>query len=322
MKLISFGLLPLILAAHAAPLTLEAKIALGEVSGRIDHLAFDPTRARLYVAELGNNSIGIVDVKARRVLRTVPGFDEPQGVGYEPTTDTLYVANGGDGSVRVFSGADFASLGKIALGKDADNVRIDPAAHRVYVGHGDGALAVIDPATRKRIADIPLQGHPESFQLDPAADRIFVNIPDAGQIAVVSRQSKHAMTNWPTGSLRANYPLTLDAENGRVISVFRHPAHLQAYEMNTGRALNGGDVCGDSDDVFVDAERHRVYVICGQGVVETFDSSSGAYKRIGEFTTSAGSRTGLFVADLDRLFVAIRAAHGEPAAIWVLRPTP
>jgi hypothetical protein len=122
--------------------------------------------------------------------------------------------------------------------------------------------------------------------------------------------------------LRANYPLALDAEQARVISVFRHPAHLHAYEMNTGRALNGGDVCGDSDDVFVDAERHRVYVICGQGVVETFDSSSGAYKRIGEFTTSAGSRTGLFVADLDRLFVAIRAAHGEPAAIWVLRPTP
>jgi hypothetical protein len=73
--------------------------------------------------------------------------------------------------------------------------------------------------------------------------------------------------------------------------------------------------------VFVDAKRHRVYVICGQGVVDTLDSSSGAYSRIGRFDTSGGSRTGLFVPDLDRLFVAIRAAHGEAAAVWVLRPT-
>ena len=62
-------------ATDAAPLTLEAKIPLGDVSGRIDHLAFDPTRKRLYVAELGSNSIGIVDLQAQRVMRTVPGFD-------------------------------------------------------------------------------------------------------------------------------------------------------------------------------------------------------------------------------------------------------
>lgn len=308
-------------AADAAPLTLEAKISLGEVAGRIDHLAFDPTRERLYVAELGNNSIGIVDLKARRVIRTVAGFDEPQGIAYEPTTDTLYVANGGDGSVRLFNGADFAPRGTIALGKDADNVRVDREARRVYVGYGDGALAVIDPATRKRIADIPLKGHPESFQLDPAGDRIFVNVPDAGHIAVVSRESKRSVTMWPTGSLRANYPLAIDTEQGRVISAFRHPAHLQTYDI-TGHALNGTDVCSDSDDVFVDKKRRRVYVICGQGVVDTLDSSSGSYMRIGRFTTSGGSRTGLFVPELDGLFVAIRGTRDNAAAIWILRPIP
>ena len=226
-------------AADANPLAVDAKIPLGDVSGRIDHLAFDPTRERLYVAELGNNSVGVVDLKARRVLRTVAGFEEPQGIGYEPSTDTIYVANGGDGSVRLFSGADFAALGNIPLGKDADNVRIDRAAKRVYIGYGDGALAVIDPATRKRIGDIPLKGHPESFQLDPTGDSIFVNVPDAGHIAIVSRDGKQQVAMWPTGSLRANYPLALDMDKGRAISVFRHPAQLQSYDIRSGRALNG-----------------------------------------------------------------------------------
>ena len=309
-------------AADAPPLTLEAKIPLGDVSGRIDHLAFDPTRERLYVAELGNDSIGIVDLKARRVIRTVSGFDEPQGIGYAPGTDAVYVANGGDGSVRIFSGADFTLLGTIPLRKDSDNVRIDRAAKRVYVGYGDGALSVIDPVARKAIGDIPLKGHPESFQLDPAGESIFVNVPDAGHIAVISREKQQQVATWPTGDVHANYPLALDGEKSRVVAVFRRPPRLQTYDMRTGRALSAAEICTDSDDVFVDSKRQRIYVICGQGYVDALDSSSDAFARVGRLTTSDGSRTGLFVPDLDRLFVAIRAAHGETAAIWVARPTP
>jgi hypothetical protein len=77
---------------HAAePLALEAKIALGNVAGRIDHLAIDLPRQRLFVAELGNNSVGIVDLKQRKLVRTISGQKQPQGVGYHQPTDTLYL---------------------------------------------------------------------------------------------------------------------------------------------------------------------------------------------------------------------------------------
>ena len=124
--------------AAGASLTVDVKIPLGDIAGRIDHLAYDSARQRLYVAELGNDSVGIVDLKQRRLVRTVPGFEEPQGIAYEASTDTVYVANGGDGSLRLFRGADFSAIGTIDLGADADNVRVDPKAQRVYVGHGDG----------------------------------------------------------------------------------------------------------------------------------------------------------------------------------------
>ena len=44
------------------PLQLEAKIPLGDVRGRIDHMAVDLKRQRLFVAELGNDSVGVVDL--------------------------------------------------------------------------------------------------------------------------------------------------------------------------------------------------------------------------------------------------------------------
>jgi len=82
------------------PLILEAKIPLGQVSGRIDHLGIDLKRQRLLVAELGNNSLGIVGLAAGKVLHQIANLSEPQGVAYVPFSDSVFVANAGDGSVR------------------------------------------------------------------------------------------------------------------------------------------------------------------------------------------------------------------------------
>jgi hypothetical protein len=82
----------------------------------------------------------------------------------------------------------------------------------------------------------------------------------------------------------------------------------------------GSEVCGDSDDAFFDARRRRVYIICGEGFVDSLDARDEPFSRIGRLKTSSGSRTGLFVPELDRLLVAIRARGVEPAAVWILRP--
>ena len=79
------------------PLVLDAKIPLGEVRGRIDHMAADLGRKRLFVAELGNDSVGVVDSPDAPCAHRITGLREPQGVGYVAAGDTLYVANAGDG---------------------------------------------------------------------------------------------------------------------------------------------------------------------------------------------------------------------------------
>jgi hypothetical protein len=53
-------------ATEPEPLVLESKIILGDVKGRIDHFASDPAHQRLFIAELGNNTVGVVDLKQGR----------------------------------------------------------------------------------------------------------------------------------------------------------------------------------------------------------------------------------------------------------------
>jgi DNA-binding beta-propeller fold protein YncE len=304
------------------PLVLERKIALGEVRGRIDHLGIDLQRQRLFVTELGNDSLGVVDLAAGKVLRTIAGMSEPQGVAYASFADSVYVANGGDGSVRVLRGEDLAPVGRIELGSDADNVRVDRQRRRVLVGYGKGGLAVIDPATRTKAADIRLKAHPEGFQIDETKARVFVNVPNAREVAIVDLAAAGAIGSWATQGLRSNFPMAIDHDAHRVLVVFRSPPALVAFAATDGRVAAKLDTCGDADDVFVDAKRHRVYVSCGEGVVDVLEEAEGGYRQLARVPTLSGARTSLFVPELDRLFVAVRARSSEPPAIWVFRPAP
>jgi hypothetical protein len=81
--------------------------------------------------------------------------------------------------MRVLRSEDLAPIGRIGLGDDADNIRVDTARKRVLVGYGKGALAVIDPVSLSKTADIRLKAHPEGFQIDETGTQVFVNVPDA-----------------------------------------------------------------------------------------------------------------------------------------------
>jgi DNA-binding beta-propeller fold protein YncE len=291
------------------------------VRGRIDHLAIDPIWQRLFVAELGNNSLGVVDVDAGKLIHVIRELKEPQGVGFATSTDTIYVANGGDGSVRIFRGDDFSEVGIIQLDADADNVRVDPVTNRIVVGYGNGALAIIDQATRSKIGDVVLKGHPESFQIDGPSKRIFVNVPTAREIAVVDLGAGRLVGTWPVEG-DDNFPMALDDGGRRILVVFRNPPRLVAYSSTDGSRQASTETCADADDLFVDAKRHRVYVSCGEGYLDVFDHDANAYRRAARVKTATGARTSLFVPELDRLFLAVRATETAEAAIWVYRPQP
>jgi DNA-binding beta-propeller fold protein YncE len=307
-------------AESGAFLQLESKIPLGRVRGRIDHMAIDIKRQRLFVAELGNDSVGVVDLKEGKTVDTIRGLAEPQGVGYAPPSDTLYVANARDGSVRLFQGVDDTPADRIDLGNDADNVRFDAAADRILVGYGNGAIAIIDAAQRRKIGDVALPAHPESFLIACTLNKVFVNVPGAHALVVLNGLSGNQM-RWPIRE-GGNFPMAFDTSNGRVLIVSRNPPKLSARSAHDGTLIASTETCGDSDDLFVDDKRGRVYVSCGAGFVDVFDAQGGHYNRVARVPTVAGARTSLFVPELDRLYVAVRAGVGTEAAIWVFRPVP
>ncbi len=300
------------------PLVKVGSIDLPRVEGRIDHLAFEAAGQRLFVAALGNNTVEVLDLTGGVRLKSLPGFREPQGIAVVPDTRLVAVANGQGDGLQLLHADDYRPAHMAKLGDDSDNVRYDPAGMRLYVGFGNGALAAVNPADAKVLGETQLAGHPESFQLERSGLRAFVNVPGADQIAVVDLKTMHVSATWPVMIAKANFPMALDEANHRLFIGCRRPAKVLIYDTANGHAIGAFDIVGDTDDLFYDAGRKRLYVTGGEGFIDVFQNQdANRFTRIAHVASAAGARTSLFIPDLNRLYLAVPHRGAQKASIWV-----
>jgi DNA-binding beta-propeller fold protein YncE len=319
-RLVKSFLFPLVLcpalaAGQSALPQPAADIALPSVKGRIDHFGVDAKRHRLFVAALGNDTLEVLDTRARKRLRSLDGFGEPQGVLHVPETGRVFVANGSANRVDILDAESLVPLGHVNGLDDADNLRYDAQARRVYVGHGRGALRVLDAMTGASAGDIALPGHPESFELEKNGTRIFVNVPTAGRVSVVDRAKGAVVAGWSVPAA-ANFPMALDEAGRRLFVGARAPAVLLVYDIDSGRVVARVPVGGDADDLYFSAARKRVYVICGEGRIDVVRRDDpDRYAVEGSVTTAPRARTGLLVPEDNALYVAAPANGASPARV-------
>ena len=304
--------------AFAQPLELVATIEMPGVKGRIDHFAVDLKGQRLFMAALGNDTVEVLDIARNRHLRSLAGFKEPQGLAYLPQPNRLFVANGEGGRLDVLDAASFSVLKRVEPLEDADNVRLDPAAGTLIVGYGNGALRLMNPDSGEPLGDIRLAGHPESFQLETAGARVFVNVPTAHQIAVADRAKRQVVATWPVTRAGRNFPMALDEGSRRLFIGARSPALVLVYDIDTGKLVTTIPIGADTDDLFFDREHKRLYVVCGEGRIDVLrQENADGYATAASIKTALRARTGLFVPEMNKLFVAAPLEGSAPARVLV-----
>lgn len=301
-------------------------IPLPGVEGRFDHAAVDPKTHRVFFAALGNNTLEVVDVAAGKRVHTIKGLRKPTGVLFLAGMNVIVVAGGDDGTCRFYDGTTYAERGRITGLEDADNLRFDPRAGRIYLGYGEGALAVIDPDAMKLVASIRLPRHPEAFQLEENGPRIFVNVPGAKQIVVVDRIASEVVAAWPVADASENFPMALAEKQGRLFVACRQPARLLAFDTASGKRVAQAEMSGDADDLFFDAATSELVASCGEGFVDVFHVAAApdSLTRLYRVASAAGARTANFSVALGGLSVAVphRGGQGAEIRFYKLPPTP
>ncbi len=300
---------------ESALLKLTQTIPLPHVKGGFDLMAVDVAGRRLFVSAEDNNTVEVIDLAAGKWLRSVSGFKEPKWVVYRPESRRLYVANGGDGKVRVLDSRSFELVKEFEFKGKADNLRYDAKTKQLFVafGKGFGTLGVVDTVKDAIVGEIKLADFPEQFEMETG--RILVNVPAANHIAVIDRKRGAVVDTWPVREAKENVPMSFD-RNHRRLFVGCKTGKFVVLDADSGKSVASLDIAAGCDGIYYDAKRKRLYISCGAGsldVIQQLDADH--YALAGRIPTAPGADTSLFVPELDRLYLAVPQSEQQKPEI-------
>ena len=301
-----------------APLSLIRTVALPDVQGGFNHMSADPGVQRLFAAAPTNGTIEIVDLKTGKALRSLGG-ERPAAVRFAPEFNQLYATRGQ--SVYIYDGKTLDPIAKITYESSLDELQYDARSNRLYVGvmaADKTAIAIISVPEGKQLGEIKLPGKPQGFIVEQRGKRIFANIPALKQIAVMDRDRRTLLEPWSLAGTQGNYPIDLDEERHRLFVGCRQPPRMIVFNTGSGKPVASIDISGDTDDLFYDPARKRVYVSSGDGSIDVIDQrDADHYQARRRISTVAGARTSAFSVALNMFCLGVPKRGDGPAEIRV-----
>jgi len=313
------------------PFRLVQTISLPNVKGRLDHMDVDVKRKRLFVAGLENGTLEVVDLQAGKWVRSIPGFEKPQGALYVPELNKLFVASGDDGMLRVFWGDTLDLLDPIQLDRGPNRVVYEPHSKLVYVGYGGkdagkdyGEIGIIDAKNDKHIGDIKVVAHPSELLLDKSGTTLFVLVSAANRIQVVDTSKRQVVSTWQVSSQHPG-DAAFDELTSRLFIGTRTPPEMIVMDSKSSKEVAHLPTADGMDGVYFAPPRKRVYVSGGRELSSGFvyvyqQTDADHYEIVGKVTTRGGAGTSLWSPALNRYYVAAPANEGADAAILVYAP--
>ena len=312
--------------AEVPPLERVRTIALKGPVGGLDHLAIDAKRGRLFVANTVNDSLDVVDLRAGKLLKQVPGQGRIRGIDYSPDVDRVFVGNGTGGVCNTFDGESYELIKSVPLGDDADNVRYSSRAQRIYVVHADKELSVIDARDFTVRSPIALPKDLGALKLERGRPRMYVNAK-GGQVVVIDTEKDEVIGNFPVAPAGANAAVAIDEPNHRLFIGCRKNPSLVVMDSDTGKIVASVAIPGDVDDLSFDSRRKRIYASCGDGAIAVVRQLDGdRYESLATIKTVKRARTSIFNPEDECLYLAVPRIAERPEQenpeIWVYHARP
>jgi DNA-binding beta-propeller fold protein YncE len=300
-----------------------------QTEGWMDHLAFDLKTERLFVCAEYNKSLVVVDLKAGKVIHEVKGLSgNPRKPFYLPGTNEIWV-DLSDGHVVAVSADTYEQTKVVDLPghgdpkRVPDNAAYDLAAHLYYAAvsadkGSQGAIEIVDTKAAKYVGSIPLDGiDPGGLAIEPSGKRLYVSMGDVvngeSQVEVIDLEKRAIVAEWPiTGGPQA-HTASLDVAHHRLFIGSRRqgghqgePGALVIINTDTGKVVQALDSVGGADEVQFDKATGRIYFVGTTGTLAVFKQvDPDHYELLGKVPTGAIAKTGLWVPELKRMYVAV-----------------
>jgi len=313
-------------APATAPLVLLSTTPLPDITGDFDHFAVDVEHDRLWVSAEVHHSIELFKLKTGEHVRSYAGVTTPHTIAYEPQTNRLLVADGGDGSCRILDGDDLHQIATVPLEPGPDAGFYDGEHHLFYIGNGGRTakadfsyITAVNADNAKVERKIRVEANNlEEMAMEPVAKLLYVNMRDKSSVGVVDLDKGEVKQTWPVPGLQGNTPLSLDADHRRLFIAGRKPGKFLVLDTSTGKTVAALDTIETADDMTFDPTAKRIYVTGAGGVTVIEQQSADQYRTLAQFATNSG-KTSVYVPQLHQFYIIHTKTAEDAAALQVYK---
>lgn len=293
-------------------------IALPNVKGMVERIAYNPTGRQLIVAETSNNTVELVNTANGQVEQTIPGFKEPFGVAYARDLNRFAVANRKEGSVAVLAANTLELETTIKLDSPVDVMRYDPKPHILWIGRSKGTVALLDIETGNGVGDLKLEGPPASFVMETGGTMLYVGVPKVHHIVLVDRIRQSVVKHWQVPDDADFYAIALDEISGRLFLGCKNPSRIMVLNTKTGAQVASINTPSPADDLVYDPVLHCVIQVSGAGSLELIaQDTPDKYRVIDSMPTAKDARGACYITQARQLYLAIPGSPEKDAEIRV-----
>ena len=284
-------------------LTVVGQVALpAHDDGGFDHGDVHRPTGRVFVAHTANGTVEVIDAERQVLHQTVPGCPEASGVlCAHGSTDFVFAAARGDGSVLVIDPVSCQVLRRVSVGPRPNGLAWDPLHERLLVADVqtyDGRL--IDPRTGACLTVHELPGRPRWCVYDAPRERFLVNVREPSCVVALSAENLQQVARID-GLPAGPHGLDLDGSRNRAF-VACDAAEVAVIDLTMDGQIARVPIAGEPDAIWFSSSADCLYVAIGRpGLVDVVDGSTLSV--VEEVTTEQGAHTTAYDGQRHRLYV-------------------
>jgi YVTN family beta-propeller protein len=170
-------------------------------------VTFSPDEETAYVANIGSDSVTVIDADERRVVADPPVGGGPEGIAVDPDTGEILVANQDDDDLSVLDPETYEETSTAMLGTTPVRVVLGPEGRYALVANREGDdVSVVDTEFVRdgdrqpwEVKRIPVGIWPGGTVFDPSGERAFVANNKTNDVSVIDVASFEAVERFDAG---------------------------------------------------------------------------------------------------------------------------
>jgi DNA-binding beta-propeller fold protein YncE len=312
-----------VISQTTPPLELVRTIPMPGITGRFDSFGVDVKGRRLFVTPLDHKTVEVYDLKAGKLIHSIPGIEKAHAVLYRGDLDEIFVTDGPAGSLKIFKGDKYDLVKTVEPLSAPDGILYDQATHYLYIITGGekakldySLISVVDTDKAENLGNIQIEGGTmEEMRLEKSSPRLFVVNREKNRIEVIDRKKRMIITSWPLTLGKVPVGLAIDESTHRLFVGCRSEV-IVVVDSTSGKEITSVPISKGIDGMTFDPASKRIYSEANTGAIDFYEEvDADHFRSLGSTPTGSPAKPGLLVPELNRYFVAAPQHDNIDAAI-------